>query len=174
MKALTAQRQSAPPGEAGGQGSVSTGVSGLPPHSVHEPSYTLVGCCGSMRCSARASTLAVTPVPQLVTMGRLQSTPAWLNACFSCVISLYLSTLQTSADPLTPSPHVPLTQAPVWCCQLGAKPGRVPKQLRVLIREYIPIKDCDLDCLNYTHVKDPDLDRVLVSFYWVLPGAVLQ
>lgn len=39
---------------------------------------------GESWCSARASTLAVTPVPQEVTMGFSRSTPAPLNTCASC------------------------------------------------------------------------------------------
>jgi dodecin len=59
-------------------GPVATGVSGRPPHSDHDPSYTAPsGSPASTIPNVRMQ--AETPLPQLVTTGRLPSTPASLS-----------------------------------------------------------------------------------------------
>jgi hypothetical protein len=57
------------------EGAGSTGVSGWLPHSVQLPSYTAVRGAPSTS-SASMTAHAVTPLPQLPTMGRAMSTPA--------------------------------------------------------------------------------------------------
>ncbi len=61
-------------------GPVATGGPSGRPHSAQEPSYSALPRTPS-RYSASVTTSAETPDPQVVTIGRLRSTPAPLKAC---------------------------------------------------------------------------------------------